>query len=252
VGQQLSPDLRGYFVHTLELFDRKSGEELESLYQALTADSGITPLLPLFLQFMAGKLTLKCDDTETVKRIGLMGLALARNSSLPVYFFAHAFIRTAMTVLLRNETGGNIDEDIEVRYIGADFLMETIGRCANGFPAIAAVAQNALISAWLNPRVTHAAQLGAFIGICRLGRTPVMRALPHVPGYLVSLRRELQIGDPRKRALVRTVLVDISQLLKEQLVLLPGDEQRKWETVGAEMEALGHNSEGRSSGDIAQ
>jgi transcription initiation factor TFIID subunit 6 len=239
IGEQLNSELRRYFEHVVDLFESDSEEAVPTLCFTLSTDAGIQVLLPLFLQFLAGRLTLQCDDTETVKRVAMMGLALVSNLSLPVHFFAHAFICTALTVLLRYEVGSNIDEDIEVRQIGADFLNETIRRCLSGFPTIATVAQNALIRGWLNPRTTHAAQLGAFIGICKLGRAAVLRVLPHVSGYLNSLRRELEFGDPRKRPFVTTVIVDLGQLVAEQIAGLPAEEQTKWQGLVTEIDALG-------------
>jgi hypothetical protein len=220
----------------IDLFDTDSDESLDALSAALTGDGGIQPLLPLLLQFIAGRLTVDLRDTSTVKKAALLGLALVNNPSLPIHFFVHAFVRTAMTVLLRYETGPNIDEDIEVRHIGAQFLYEICGRCASGFPTIATVAQNALITAWLNPQATHPSQLGAFIGICRFGQQAVVRLLPHICGYLRSVKRELALGNPAKRPIIATVLVDLRQLLESQLQEMK--EQAKWEALLAEITAL--------------
>jgi transcription initiation factor TFIID subunit 6 len=241
IGEQVSPELREYFAGMIELFENDNDEAMEGLSAALTGDAGIQPLLPLFLQFMAGRLTVSLRDTSVVRRVALLGLALVNNLSLPIHFFVHAFIRTAMTVLLRYDTGPSIDDDIEVRHIGANFLHEICVRCASGFPTIAAVAQNALISAWLCPRATHPSQLGAFIGICTFGRPAVMRLLPHIPGYLKSIRRELALGKAAKRPIIATVLVDIKQLLEEQLQEMK--EQAKWEALLAEITALANSCE---------
>jgi hypothetical protein len=233
---QISPELRDYFGSMIDLFDADSDESLDALSAALTGDAGIQPLLPLLLQFMAGRLTLNLRDTSTVRKVALLGLALVNNMSLPIHFFVHALVRTAMTVLLRYETGPSIDEDIEVRHISANFLYEICVRCASGFPTIAAVAQNALIAAWLNPQATHPSQLGAFIGICRFGRQAVVRLLPHIRGYLRPIKRELALGNPAKGPIIATVLVDLRQLLESQLQEMK--EQPKWESLIAEITAL--------------
>jgi transcription initiation factor TFIID subunit 6 len=236
VGEHVSRELCGYFANMMDLYETGTEESMACLSTAISNDAGIQPLLPFFLQFMAGQLTVGCNDTFVVRKVALLGVALVENLSLAVHFFVHALIRTAMTVLLRYETGMSVEEDIEVRHMGGNFLYQTCVRCASGFPMIMVLAQDALIRSWLNPCATHPSQLGAFIGLCTFGPTAIVKILPHLKGYLGSLQRELRFANPTKRTLMAKVVVNLGQLLEEQLHKM--GEQAEYQGILNDMAAL--------------
>ena len=213
VEDALASEFRGYYEHAVQSFDSEDVEVRSALEESLSRDPGIQPLLPLFLQFLAERLTSCLSDTKVVRCVALFAMALVNNPSLPVHFYAHAFLRIAMTVTLRWESGENLDDDIEVRQIGAHLLLDICERCATGFPEVRTVVLNALICGWLNPNTTHAAQFGALAGIRAFGRDAVTKIIPHVPGYMITLKREM---DARKKVFIQSILQYLHQILSDE------------------------------------
>lgn len=219
----LAGEVRGYFEHAIQTFDTEDPELREALEESLSRDPGIQPLVPLFLQFLAERLTSALENTKVVRCVALFAMALVNNPSLPVHFYAHTFLRIAMTVVLRWESGSDIDEDIETRQIGGHLLKDICDRCAAGFPEIRVVVVNALFRGWLDAGTTHAAQFGALAGIRTFGKDAVARIVPHVPGYLTTLKREMD--DPRKKMFIQSILEFLRQILTDEKEVVPKTEQ---------------------------
>jgi hypothetical protein len=246
LGETFSPDFRGYFDHMIQLFESDDPDSLDSCRDALGTDAGIQPLLPLFLHFLAGMLTRYCSETEFVRKVGIFAAALVENPSLPIQFYAHAFLRTAMTVLLRYESGRDIEEDLQVRRGGAELLVAICQRCTSGFPTIRTVVINTLIRAWLGSATTHAAQFGALVGIRAFGRTALRRIFSHISGYLVALRRELVFDDPRKKTLAVHILNELAEIIRETIPKLNRSEQQRFQVLHSDIATMASKAAARS------
>jgi transcription initiation factor TFIID subunit 6 len=235
IGDTLAADFRRYFEHAIELVYDDSQECQAALLDSLRTDAGIQPLLPLFLQFLAERLTSAVNDTDTVGRVARLAMALLENLSLPVQFYAHSFIRVVMTVLLRYESGEDVDEDIDTRRLGSRLLQQVCERCVSGFPRIRTVALNALIQGWFDPLTTHAAQLGALIGIEGFGNAGVRQVAGHFGGSLAALKRELALGDDRKVVFIVMILGEMEGILSQNIDGMSRDEANRAQAALADV-----------------
>jgi hypothetical protein len=246
VGDVLGGDFRSYFEHAVELFYGDDEAQL-ALVASLRTDAGIQPLLPLFLQSIAERLVEGLHDTEIVRRIGFVTVALLPNTSLPIQFYVHVFARTVMTIVLRYENGDSVEDDVEARRFGARALIELCDRCSSGFPEIRTVALNALLGTWFDPAATHAAQFGALIGICAFGDAAVRTLIGHLAGSVVALKRELRLGDTRKRPFIRLILDEVGRILEEHVKGFARQELMKMHTVLNEVISIRKSLDGAQS-----
>jgi transcription initiation factor TFIID subunit 6 len=211
--------------HVETVFESNDEKDLEVLWENLSVDAGIGPLLPHFLQLMADRLTRCLDDTGVVQKVALLGGSLVHNISLPVEFYVHSFLRTVMTVILRYESGDEFNDDIQARQLGGHFLAELCRRCAAGFPALWTVALNALIRGWLNPDGSLASQFGALAGISALGTKAILRILPYARTYVNLLKKALEVEG--RQAFARNILEFLTDMVKSEEANWPKSDERK-------------------------
>jgi hypothetical protein len=235
LGETLSPDFLAYFEHITAMFESDDDEIQQSWMSSLSTDAGIQPLLPLFLHFLGGTLTRGLGDTNVVRKVGFFTMALVQKPSLPIHFYAHAFLRTIFTVLLRYEHGQDVSDDIELRRGCASVLVAICRRCVGGFPAIEIAVVNGLIKGLFDPGTTHAAQLGALFGIRAMGKLALRRIVPHIRGYTSALKHELAFDDPTKRVFTGVIFREMAEILKETIHGLTRVEQQRWDLLLTEV-----------------
>ncbi|OHT00339.1 hypothetical protein TRFO_08010 [Tritrichomonas foetus] len=231
----ISPDLQHYFEHAVELFDSGDRNQQIPVFEALSTDAGIQPLLPLFLQFLSFRITVGIQDLKNIEKVCLYSLALIENPSLPIPFYAHGFLRVLMTAALRFDSNfeypnGEFDNDeflkrfdeqvqyeINVRQIASKSLKRLCKRCVSGFPNIKTVVINAMIQTLFNANSTLAAHCGAILSILKFGPETVAKITPHIPLYVNAIKREIELDNSSNFPFARAALVLVSGILEDAL-----------------------------------
>ena len=210
----ISTDLQNYFNHAIELFDSTDEEQQNSLFISLSCDSGIHPLLPMFIQFLSHKLTIELNDNSVVEKVCLYLYSLIENPSLPIPFFVHPLLRLVMTVILRYDSGSDVSTDLNLRRNCAEIVESLCNRCISGFPTIKTVIANAMIQILFGSESTLAAHCGALLVLSRLGIDIITKVAPHLQAYLKAIKREIKIGNPTQINFARNVLSQLEDILK--------------------------------------
>jgi len=219
VGDVLNPELQADFVKTINMLrDDTSYTSVKALY-FLRNEEGIQPLLPYFLQFIFGEITLHYNDIVLMELIIGVSNSLIGNNNLCVSLYAHSFIRIAFSVLLGQDSASfSVDEDCDLREKAASLLETTCERCSDGYPQISVSSFNALIHKLFDYRTTLAAQYGALCGISSLGTGSVERVLTHMPSYCRLLAIERNIGSRRQCAFIQRIKAKIHDMIRIYLL----------------------------------
>ena len=206
----VSPELQKFFVNSVNLLRFDTVNSFEATLDKLVEEDRLQPLIPSFLQWAFGKFTLRLREANEVFAVLELLRALAANRFVNCSLYVHAFLKVAFTGLLSVQLSPD-GNDRFVRDSAAELLRVVCCRCEGDFVTLKESAFNALVNCLFNPSFSVAAHYGALAGIRALGRPFVARLMPHVPGYVRCIGREMRKQENPKCEQLEAVL----QMLRE-------------------------------------
>lgn len=194
----LSCELQRFFVDTINLLCYDTSNSFDSTLDKLTEEDKMQPLIPYFLQWAFGKMTINLHKPHEMQAVMRLVEAIATDKSANVPLYAHPLLKIAFTGLLSISLSDDGD-DRAVRETAARLLKVICARCETDFPQIREVAFNSLSSAIFCDTNTLAAQYGALVGIRELGLSFFYQLLPHIPFYVACLGKEINVQNRIQR-----------------------------------------------------
>jgi transcription initiation factor TFIID subunit 6 len=115
-GEVLSPALQIYYVKILNSLRDDHVFSHDSAFQSLSTDTGLQQLLPYFLQYLVGQITLEFQDISQFKILLEMTASLVRNPALSSELYVHTFLKIVFSGLVGADMASPIhDDDTAVR-----------------------------------------------------------------------------------------------------------------------------------------
>ena len=210
VDDFVSPELQKFFVNSVNLLRFDTVSSFDATLDKLVEEDRLQPLVPSFLQWAFGKFTLRLREASDVFAVLELLRALAANRFVNCSLYAHAFLKVAFTGLLSVQLSRD-GNDRFVRDSAAELLRVVCCRCEGDFVTLKESAFNALVNCLFNPAFSVAAHYGALAGIRALGPPFVARLMPHIPGYVRCIGREMRKQENQKCEQLEVVL----QMLRE-------------------------------------
>ena len=189
VGDVLCNDLQLYYIKIINLLRNDTLNSKLYAINCLTNDNGIQQLIPYFLQFIYGQMTLNYQDVGLMTILIEMTKALVLNKNLCTSYYMHSFLKIAFSGLNGFDYSGRIyEEDFSLRELSADLLSIICKKYEPIYSSIRIHVLNALIKTLFNPTTTLNAHYGALCGIESLGMKYVSHLLPHLVSYLIIIK----------------------------------------------------------------
>ncbi len=140
----LTPELKKYYTEAVEIISEGITDRFQSCFSTIQLSVGIGPTIPYFLRFFMAQIATHLHDPVRMLSVGKAARALVRNKTLPISLFAHPFMKIGFTLLLKQTMTGTVDQDIEIREIGAGIIIELIANCSSGYPGMKTEVMNQL------------------------------------------------------------------------------------------------------------
>jgi hypothetical protein len=162
-NDKLCAELQQFFIQTINLLKSDHVQSLDAALAILTEEDKLQGLLPYFLQWAFGQMTLRLANPGEIIAVIRCILALANNPSVDIGLYCHPFLKVAISGLLAASCGGCDDQDVRKF---ASRLMNTIcDRCEPTYPTIKPMIINALTNSLFSPATSLAAHYGALLGL---------------------------------------------------------------------------------------
>lgn len=188
----LSDELQKFFVNTINRLRYDTVNSLDRTLDEITYEDKMQPLIPYFIQWAFGKMTLGLQNSHEMLTVLKLIHAIAVDKSVNVPLYAHSLLKIAFTGLLSISLSEDGD-DREVRETAAHLLKVICDRSKTDFPQIREVTFNSLTSALFSGTNSLAAHYGALLGIRDLGPLFFEAFMPHIRFYVSCIAKELNV-----------------------------------------------------------
>ena len=206
----LDEELQKFFVNAVNLLRFDTVNSFDATLEKICLEDKLQPLVPYFLQWAIGKMTLNLKDGKQMFAVLELMCAIAVNANVNCGLYAHAFLRIAFTGLLSIELSDD-GNDIKIRESAAKLLKIVCRRCESDFLSIRKVAFNHLVEGLFNPHSSMPAHYGVLAGIEALGCTQVL--VPHLTSYVNFIRTEINCKENGKSEQTERVLDYLKELM---------------------------------------
>lgn len=193
----LNSEHQDYFIATIKNLRSDVVNSLDIDLNMISEESKSQPLLPYFLQFIIGKITISMDDQQQMKVLIRFTLALLQNRYLNIPLFTHPFLRIVLTCLLFNNltTDENLLNfsfiDSDIRRYASQALSVLVYRSESAYPELKEIIFNSLIQTLFDPNITLWSHYGALLGIKEIGM--IEHALKHLGSYFKLMMIEFRL-----------------------------------------------------------
>lgn len=191
----LSNEHQQYFISTIKLLRNDTVNTLDCSLKKISEEDKLHTLLPYFLQYITGKMTLEFNNVKSMKVLIRFTLALLQNKSMNIPLYAHPFLRIVFSALLSSNVSSSDTSssytiyDADIRRYAAEALSVLVYRCESCFCDMKEVIFNSLAQSLFNPDTSLNAHYGAILGMKEIGF--IGYALPHLKSYLRLIKFEL-------------------------------------------------------------
>jgi transcription initiation factor TFIID subunit 6 len=193
-NDKLCGELQQFFIQTINLLKADHVQSLDAALAILTEEDKLQGLLPYFLQWAFGQMTLRLGNPGEIIAVIRCILALANNRSIDIGLYCHAFLKLAITALLAASCGSCDDQD--VRKFASRLMCTICNRCEPTYPAIKPMIINALTNSLFSTATSLATHYGALLGLRDLDYHITESTARF---YLAIVRSELQSLDGNQR-----------------------------------------------------
>jgi hypothetical protein len=215
----LSPALQKFFRSAINLLKCDSISSFDSTLEIVTTQDQIQPLVPYFLHWAFGRLTLNLDNYPEVRSVLFLTIAIASNEFVNIGLYTHPLLKIAMTGLLSvSFVCSDAIADVEVRRVSTRLLRIVCDRSEFSFPSIRTVVFNRLIEAVYDTETGLGVSYAALSALRELG-LDFGYMIPHL-GILVSaLQNEMDYGLFPQTLLAARVLELLQEIMGPDCVL---------------------------------
>ena len=218
VGDVLHNKHLSIYVKQINMLRDDTSHQRMVAIRFLRTDKDLQPLLPYFLQFIIGEISMHYNNPVLMDIIVSVARALAENEYLCISLFTHVFLRIVTTFLLSPDSSSNLaEEDCKLREEAAKLLGTLRQRCEDAYPDFRVSLFNLFTDTIFSENSTLASQFGAIAGIEKLGYGPVKRLMPHLPLYcrLIAKCKETR-QQATYVALIKNVINRMIHLIQSQ------------------------------------
>lgn len=213
-GDILGGDLQHIFIRTINSLRKDSSYSYEATLYELESEVAIQQLLPYFIHYIFGQMTIHFRDISIMSILLDFSAALVHNQNLNCIIYAHSFLKIALSALIGFDFSSSlITEDIKLREKAAFLLVDICHAFEIGFPSIAIHIFNKLAETIFDPNTTLQAQYGALYAIHAFGDEAINKIIPHLGTYIKYIKSELQHEDYRHSSAAQTNINRIKQII---------------------------------------
>ena len=210
--------LQLFFVKVVDLIRDDMPFKRDSALLYLQTEIGIQQLIPYFLQFIIGNMTLYYKNVGLMENLLKMTKSLINNEHICSDIYVHPFLRIVFSALLGNDYTSIFNgDDSKLREHAAEVLSLLVSKYESSYNGIREVSLNSLIKTLFNPNVSIMAQYGALCGIETIGiRSNSLinkNILPHLKYFSKSLTIEARSLNSRQRQCALFVRDKVSDLI---------------------------------------
>ncbi|XP_051228273.1 transcription initiation factor TFIID subunit 6 isoform X1 [Lolium perenne] len=228
----LSRELQMYFDKIAELTMSRSNTPIfrEALV-SLSKDSGLHPLVPYFLYFIADEVTRSLADLPVLFALMRVVQSLLRNPHIHIEPYLHQLMPSMITCIVAKRLGHRLsDNHWELRDFSANLVASVCRKYGHVYHNLQIRLTKTLIHAFLDPHKALTQHYGAVQGISALGASAIrLLLLPNLETYMQLLDPELQL-EKQKNEMKRkeawrvygALLCAAGKCLYERLKLFPG------------------------------
>ena len=225
VGDVVNGGLVCYFLRMVNLMRDDLVLSKDPALERLASDPGIEQLIPYFLQFVFGQVTVRLREVTVMNTMVEVTNAMMQNPCMSNAIYAHAFLKIAFSLLIGADYGSLVqDDDTAMRNNAARLLQLMCERFQGAFPSIWQAVFNRLVACLFSPQTTLAAHYGALVGIQALGPAYVAKALPHLISYSRMVQHEQKLACERQTFGLNSVKLALREIAENLLVVQPESE----------------------------
>ncbi|KAL0000710.1 hypothetical protein SO802_014491 [Lithocarpus litseifolius] len=232
VKHVLSGELRLYFKHITELTVNKPGSVLfKEALVSLATDSGLHPLVPYFIYFIADEVTRNLNDFPLLFALMRVVRSLLRNPHIHIDPYLHQLMPSVITCLVAKRLGNrSSDNHWELRNFTANIVASICKRFGHAYYNLQPRVTRTLLHAFLDPTKALPQHYGAIQGLAALGPSVVrLLILPNLEPYLQLLAPEM-ILEKQKNEMKRheawrvygALLCAAGQCIYDRVKMFPG------------------------------
>jgi transcription initiation factor TFIID subunit 6 len=209
-------DLQLYFVRIINLLRDDVVFSKDKAIGYVAKDLGLHQLLPYFLQFIFGQITLHFQEHGLIDTLIGLALALVTNESMGSELYVHSFLKIAFAVLVGVGMQTPLcDDDKMLREHAAELLGVIVKKYRREYPTIHQAVFSSLVRFLFEAETSLAAHYGALLGIRELGEWAVLALMPHLKVYYRAIAEEIEVEDGKQFSEVAAIAGLLHRIAEE-------------------------------------
>lgn len=190
----LSRELQLYFEKVTELTKRRSESAIfKQALVSLATDSGLHPLVPYFIQFIADEVSRNLNNFSLLFAVMRIARSLLQNPYIHIEPYLHQLMPSIITCLVAKRLGNRFaDNHWELRNFTANLVASICKRFGHAYHNLQPRIMRTLVHAFLDPTKSLPQHYGSIQGLAALGPSVVrLLILPNLEPYLLLLEQEM-------------------------------------------------------------
>ncbi|XP_059666466.1 transcription initiation factor TFIID subunit 6-like [Cornus florida] len=193
----LSRELQLYYDKITDITVNKADSTIfKEALGSLATDSGLHPLVPYFIYFIADEVTRNLNNFRILFALMRLVGSLLQNPNLHIEPYLHQLIPSVVTCLVGKRLGNKFsDNHWELRNLTAKLAASVCKRFGHVYHTLQPRVTRTLLHAFLDPTKALTQHYGAIQGLAALGPSVVrLLVLPNLEPYLQLLEPEMQLN----------------------------------------------------------
>ncbi|KAL5548503.1 hypothetical protein UlMin_003734 [Ulmus minor] len=194
VKHVLSRELQLYFEKITELTMSKSSSIIfRNALVSLATDSGLHPLVPYFIYFIADEVIRSMSNFSALFALMRLVRSILQNPYIQIEPYLHQLMPSVITCLVAKRLGNKIsDNHWELRNFSANLIASICKRFGHAYQNLQPRVTRTLLHAFLDSTKTLSQHYGAIQGLAALGPNVVrLVILPNLELYMQLLEPEM-------------------------------------------------------------
>lgn len=190
----LSRELQLYFEKVTELTARRSESAIfKQALVSLATDSGLHPLVPYFIQFIADEVSRNLNNFSLLFAVMRIARSLLQNPYIHIEPYLHQLMPSIITCLVAKRLGNRFsDNHWELRNFTANLVASICKRFGHAYHNLQPRIMRTLVHVFLDPTKSLPQHYGSIQGLAALGPSVVrLLILPNLEPYLLLLEQEM-------------------------------------------------------------
>lgn len=190
----LSRELQLYFEKITELTVKRSESAIfKQALVSLATDSGLHPLVPYFIQFIADEVSRNLNNFSLLFAVMRIARSLLQNPYIHIEPYLHQLMPSIITCLVAKRLGNRFcDNHWELRNFTANLVASICKRFGHAYHNLQPRIMRTLVHVFLDPTKSLPQHYGSIQGLAALGPSVVrLLILPNLEPYLLLLEQEM-------------------------------------------------------------